>query len=112
MLHVPQGAGGWLLVGNGASKNGHGGGYSDAANSLRSDQTLRLLFLVSEGVTGGLKAGCEIDFFDDVPVQNPDRSRNFEGFAVIHLAFRVRLDRKPHAPVFLCGCQDRSRLRA
>ncbi len=75
MLHVPQGAGGWLLAGNDTRKNGHGGGYSEAANSLRSNQTLRLLFLVSEGVTGGLKAGAKSIFFDDVPVQNPDRSR-------------------------------------
>ncbi|MAM09115.1 MAG: hypothetical protein CML23_01355 [Rhizobiaceae bacterium] len=60
-------------------KSGGSGGYSEAANTLRSKQTLRLLFLVSEGVTGGLKNGAKSIFFDDVPVQNSDGSFNFEG---------------------------------
>ncbi|TNB46799.1 host specificity protein J [Martelella lutilitoris] len=60
-------------------KSGGSGGYSEAANTLRSKQTLRLLFLVSEGVTGGLKDGAKSIFFDDVPVQNSDGTFNFEG---------------------------------
>ncbi|TCT42792.1 host specificity protein J [Martelella mediterranea] len=60
-------------------KSGGSGGYNEAPNTLRSKQTMRLLFLVSEGVTGGLKDGAKSIFFDDVPVQNPDGSFNFEG---------------------------------
>ncbi|WP_319520187.1 phage tail protein [uncultured Martelella sp.] len=70
------------ISGQGGGKGGKGGGsggYNEAPNTLRSKQTMRLLFLVSEGVTGGLKDGAKSIYFDDVPVQNSDDTFNFEG---------------------------------
>lgn len=67
------------LTGAGGGKSGSGGGYSESPNTLRAKQTLRLLTLVSEGVTGGLVNGAKSIYCDDVPVQNADGSYNFEG---------------------------------
>lgn len=79
------------LAGEGG-KSGSGG-YSESPNTLRAKQTLRLLTLVSEGVTGGLVNGAKSIYCDDVPVQNADGSYNFQG-----VSFETRIglpDQKP-----------------
>ena len=67
------------LTGAGGGGKSGSGGYSESPNTLRAKQTLRLLALVSEGVTGGLVNGAKSIYCDDVPVQNADGSYNFEG---------------------------------
>ncbi|WP_176086673.1 phage tail protein [Martelella sp. HB161492] len=62
-----------------SGKSSSSAGYSEAPNSLRSKQTMRLLFLVGEGVTGGLINGAKSIHLDDVPLQNDDGSWNFDG---------------------------------
>ncbi len=82
------------LTGAGGGKSGSGGGYSESPNTLRAKQTLRLLFLMSEGVTGGLVNGAKSIYCDDVPVQNADGSYNFEG-----VSFETRIGLPDQTPM-------------
>ena len=66
-------------AGGGSKKGGGGGGASEAKNTLRSRAKMRLLMLVSEGKTGGLKNGYKSLFANDVPVQNSDGTYNLQG---------------------------------
>ncbi len=81
------------IAGAGGGKSG-GGGYSESPNTLRAKQTLRLLMLVSEGVTGGLVDGAKSIFCNDVPLQNDDGSMNFEG-----VSYETRLGLPDQAPM-------------
>jgi len=81
------------LTGAGGGKSGSGG-YSESPNTLRAKQTLRLLTLVSEGVTGGLVNGAKSIYCDDVPVQNADGSYNFEG-----VSFETRIGLPDQTPM-------------
>lgn len=65
--------------GGGGKKGGGGGGASEARNTLRSRAKMRLLMVVSEGKTGGLKNGQKSIFANDVPVQNNDGTFNLQG---------------------------------
>lgn len=63
-----------------------GGGQStpyEAANTLSSAQSLRIIDVIAEGVVSGFANGDDAPFksvyFDDTPVQNPDGSFNFKG---------------------------------
>lgn len=78
----------------GAGGKSGGGGYSESPNTLRAKQTLRLLMLVSEGVTGGLIDGAKSIYCDDVPVQNADGSFNFEG-----VSFETRIGLPDQTPM-------------
>lgn len=81
------------LSGAGGGKSGSGG-YSESPNTLRAKQTLRLLTLVSEGVTGGLINGAKSIYCDDVPVQNADGSYNFDG-----VSFETRIGLPDQTPM-------------
>lgn len=80
-------------IGGAGGKTG-AGGFSESPNTLGSRQTLRLLMLVSEGVTGGLVNGAKSIYCDDVPVKNADDSFNFEG-----VSFETRLGLPDQAPM-------------
>lgn len=54
----------------------------ETPDSLRSIARARILDLVSEGEIRGLVAGNQSIYLDQVPVQNPDGSFNFEGVRV------------------------------
>jgi len=64
---------------------GKSGGYispprvTEVPDSIRSRGTARLLCLLSAGPIGGLVNGSKSVFFDDVPLENADGSRNFDG---------------------------------
>ena len=64
---------------------GKGGGYLrppqivETPDSVRSRSTARVLCLLSAGPVGGLADGARSVFLDDVPLENADGSRNFEG---------------------------------
>lgn len=82
------------LAGAGGSSKSGSGGYSESPNTLRAKQTLRLLMLVSEGVTGGLANGAKSIFCNDVPIENDDGSMNFEG-----VSYETRLGLPDQAPM-------------
>ena len=64
---------------------GKSGGYisppriTEVPDSIRSRGTARLLCLLSAGPVGGLVDGPKSVFLDDVPLENADGSRNFDG---------------------------------
>ncbi|MCW5623918.1 MAG: hypothetical protein KIT73_04265, partial [Burkholderiales bacterium] len=70
----------------GAGGGGKGGDAprapSEAPDSLRSRAYARVLDAVSEGEIGGLVDGLKSIYLDDVPLQNPDGSFNFQGVQV------------------------------
>ncbi|WP_396622960.1 host specificity protein J [Marinobacter sp. W-8] len=67
---------------------GKGGGSSrtpkEAPNTLRSIQYAELLDVISVGPCEGLVDGAKSIYLDDVPIQNPDGSYNFDGVAWQH----------------------------
>ena len=78
-----------------------GGGFSGQIGgtpfALQSKATLRLLYLVSEGPTGGLRDGAKSVFFDGVPVKAADGTDNFEG---VEIDERLGLPVQSHIPGF------------
>ncbi|MGC6520489.1 MAG: phage tail protein [Candidatus Puniceispirillaceae bacterium] len=79
-MSAPTGAaGGW---------RGKGAGFVspprliEAPNSIRSQGTARVLCLLSAGPVAGLVDGARSVFLDDVPLENADGSRNFDGVAM------------------------------
>lgn len=72
----------------GRKGGGKGGGGStpraavEAPDSLRSRQHVRILHAISEGEINGIPFGTMGMFFDDVPLQNPDGSFNFNNVSV------------------------------
>lgn len=73
----PDGPGGY----KGGGKGGGGGGRvaKEAANTLRSRATARVLDLVSEGEIGGLVNGAKSIKFGDTPLQSSNGKYNFNG---------------------------------
>lgn len=69
-------------------QGGKGGGFIspprliEAPNSIRSTGTARVLCLLSAGPVAGLVDGAKSVLLDDVPLENADGSRNFEGVAM------------------------------
>ncbi len=67
---------------------GKSGGYisppriTEVPDSIRSRGTARILCLLSAGPVGGLVNGAKSVFLDDVPLENPDGSRNFDGIGL------------------------------
>jgi len=55
----------------------------EAPNTLRSKSVARIIDLISEGEIDGLIDGAKGVFFDEVPLQNPDNSFNFDGVELI-----------------------------
>jgi len=70
------------ILGSGGGGGKGGGGSSrtpvESPDSLLSKQYATVLDAISEGEIGGLVAGFQSVFLDDVPVQNPDGSYNFQ----------------------------------
>lgn len=64
-----------------------GGGEPDppeeAPNTLFSDETARILDLISEGEIDGLVDGMKSIYVDDTPLQNSDGSFNFQDVAIV-----------------------------
>lgn len=64
-----------------------GGGSSDppeeAPNTLFSDETARILDLISEGEIEGLVDGMKSVYVDDTPLQNADGSFNFQDVTLV-----------------------------
>lgn len=65
----------------GGGKGGGGGGRvaKEAANTLRSRATARVLDLISEGEIGGLVNGAKSIKFGDTPLQSTNGKYNFNG---------------------------------
>lgn len=55
---------------------------TETADSLQSVQYGEVLDLISEGEIGGLEAGEKSIYFDDVPLENLDGTKNFSGYTV------------------------------
>lgn len=52
---------------------------SEAANTLRSSATSRVVLAISEGEIGGLVSGSKSIYFGDTPLQASDGTDNFQG---------------------------------
>lgn len=77
---------GYLGTGRGSGGKGGGGGY-EAPNTLRSNATVRIIDLLSEGPIGGLVNGPQGIFFNDTPLMGDDGvTWNFHGvsWTVMH----------------------------
>lgn len=74
------------LHGSKGGGKGGGGGSSrtpvEAANTLQSASTARLIDLIGEGPIVGLVNGLKSVYLDDTPLQNNDGSYNFKGVTV------------------------------
>ncbi|WP_190275447.1 host specificity protein J [Candidatus Puniceispirillum marinum] len=73
-----------MISGRGGKSGGGGGDWqvpqvTEVADSIRSSGTARVQFLLSAGPIGGLRDGAKSIFLDDVPLQSPDGTANFEG---------------------------------
>jgi predicted phage tail protein len=69
----------------------------EAANTLQSTSTARLMDAISEGVIGGLVNGLQSIYLNDTPIQNPDGSYNFQG---INTDIRLGLPNQASMPGF------------
>lgn len=77
---------GYLGTGRGSGGKGGGGGY-EAPNTLRSNATVRIIDLLSEGPIKGLVNGPQGIFFNDTPLMGDDGvTWNFHGvsWALLH----------------------------
>lgn len=97
-LVPPEGAGGG---GGGSSQQGG----TEAPNTLRSRMTARVLYLVSEGVIGGLQDGLKSVFLNDTPIQAPDGSYNFitEVYERVGQVSQAHVDGFPSAEATFSG---------
>lgn len=86
----------------GGGKGGGGGGSSrtpvEAANTLRSAATARIIDLLGEGPIVGLVDGLKSVFLDDTPLQGADGSFNFFGVTVNERTGETNQSRIPGFP--------------
>ncbi len=67
-----------IIAGSGGGGGGgSSGGMYEAPDSLLSKATVSIVDLLGEGQIGGLVAGAQSVYFNDVPVQNADGTWNF-----------------------------------
>jgi predicted phage tail protein len=68
-----------ILGSKGGSKSSGGGAPVEAPDTLKSDQFVKIVDLVSEGEIEGLvEGGLKSVYLNDIPVENSDGSFNFE----------------------------------
>jgi predicted phage tail protein len=70
------------IAGAGGGGKGGGGGGSEAANTLKSRQTAKVVDLLSEGPIRGVVGGLRGIYLNGVALQNPDGSLNFNNTLV------------------------------
>lgn len=90
------------IEGAGGGKGGGGGG-SEAPNTLRSLNTVRVLEVISEGECEGLVDGAQGILFNNTPLQNPDGSFNFKN---VSWSERVGLPDQPYMEGFPSASAD------
>lgn len=71
-----------LIKGSGGGKGGEARVPVEVPDNLASDDFATVLDLISEGEIEGLVNGLQSIYLDDVPLQNPDGTFNFEGVTV------------------------------
>ncbi len=83
-----------IIRGSGGSAAEAPDAPTEAPNTLRSEQTARIVDAVSAGPIGGLVDGLKSVYLDNTPVQNADGTFNFEG-----VEYWERLGSADQAPV-------------
>lgn len=92
---------GQIYGAKGGGKGGGGGSSRtpvEAANTLRSASTARIIDLLGEGPIVGLADGLKSIFLDDTQLQNADGSYNFQGLTVNERTGEANQSRIPGFP--------------
>lgn len=82
------------LYGAGVGGKAGGSGPTEEKNTLLSNATAQLIDFISQGPIAGLVNGEKSIFFDGVPLENQDGSKNFSG-----ISYQYRIGEETQSPV-------------